>query len=431
MSSIASIVNHLLGQRNVDHVLQLCLQFLREKYQINIQESQLRSILIKCMNELLDLYKDNQQQLPSVDEFNKQTIVRAKQQIMIHVREISSTPSHPPPPEPKPIVVPQSLQPPPPPVPPSPIMEEQDQSEDSETFLKKLQTLELQRNASVVPNTTPPPVREPLFQTKSQGTVAGPPASSGTTVLYLPSPQTALSIPSSKPFVVHSGDRLWNYFHDRSILSWEGPLPSQDTYMKCTSLLISPQTYIVSPIIRVCIEGPGGHTCETICTFSQKGRKWDCWAPASETIGTLRTVPCPWTIRLYDVTGRLLDLGKDGYSIKEATHLLNGNTKWVLHESIPMLMRGMTILCQGKDGSIRRHTALHVHENSIEVEGKHLDVNDCVCAVEDLQVTIIFEIIKNETIQPVNTNGNTAVPSRTVGNGTPRGTIGTSSKSGK
>jgi hypothetical protein len=387
------------------------------------------------MSDMVELYKQNPP-FPSVDEFNKRTIVRAKEQILLLLRDITMPP---PPPRPTPPMqsssvpersLPQrSPMPNPPPVPPSPIMEEQDTSEDADHFLKKLQNLELQRNATMVPSANPRPQEESVVLTPKP---SQPPPPSGTTVLYLPTPTDA-AMRTSKPFVIHSGDRMWSYFHDRSILSWEGPLPASDTFMNCTSLLISPSAHITSPIVRVEIEGPGGHTSETICTFMRKGRKWDMWQPASSTIATMRTIPTPWTIRLFDVTGRLLDLGKDGYTIREATALINKNTKWVFHEPIAMLTRGMVLLCRHMDGTVRRHTALHVHENSVEVEGRHTEVVGCLCAVDDLQVTLVFEVIKNET-PPASVSaahGNSSVPAGTIGGGTVRGAIETPSKSGK
>lgn len=412
-----------LAPRNLDHIFNICYPFLRDKYNVELPDAQLRSILKQCMEELMEYYHENPP-APAIDELNKRTIIKAKDHILILMRELNM-PRPPPPPAPSVNVSALSQ---PPPVPPSPIMEDQDHSEDTEIFLKKLQNLELQRTATVV---TPP--SEPLLKPTAPPT---PPPSTGTTVLYLPSSSAPIAPRISKPFVIYSGDRMWNYFHERAIMSWEGPLPVSDSmYMRCTSLLISQAQYIVSPIIKVRIEGPGNHMAETICTFAKKGRKWDIWEPASESIGNLRVVPSPWTIRLYDMTDRLLDLGKDGYAIQEAVKLLNGNTKWTFVEMVPMLTRGMTLLCRGGDGTIKKHTALHVHENAVEVEGAHTDAVGCVCAIEDLQITIIMEIIKNEsgsgTSSSVDNHGNTPVPARLTGSGVARGTISTPKKSGK
>lgn len=442
--------SHLLSQRNRDHVFHICFQFLKDKYKIELPEKQLHSILSQCMSEMIDYYT-NSPPFPSVDEFNKRTIVRAKEKILLLMRDITMPP---PPPRPKPRVIEkeaprandhmvgahQTFDTTVDPEPPKNSIDDDD-AQQEESFLKKLQNLEMQRNASVVPSTNVESNKAGVGGVASGAGAsvltpkpAAPPPPSGTTVLYLPTSSDP-TVRTSKSFVVHSGDRMWSYFHDRSILSWEGPLPVAETYMHCTSLLISPATHIVSPIIRVAIEGPGGHESETICTFMRKGRKWDMWEPASGTLGTMRTVPTPWTIRLFDVTGRLLDLGKDGYTIQEAHALLNKNTKWVFHESIPMLTRGMTLLCRHSDGTVRRHTALHVHESAVEVEGKHTDVVGCVCAIDDLQVTLVFEIIKNEsgatTPALAAAHGNTTVPVATLGGGTVRNSIEAPRKGGK
>lgn len=428
MSSVPE--SHLVSQRNRDHVFSICYQFLKDKYQIELPEKQVRSILSQCMTEMIDIYSNNPP-FPSVDEFNKRTIVRAKEKILLLMRDLTMPPPPPPPKRTPPQPSMMEREPAAQSLPPQSATLNDDPPEEEESFLKKLQNLELQRNASIVPDTSS---NKQIAATPTllSPKPAAPPPPSGTTVLYLPTP-TDGPVRTSKSFVVHSGERMWNYFHERAVLSWEGPLPISDTYMHCTSLLISPATHIVSPIIRVAIEGPGGHECETICTFTRKGRKWDIWEPASSTLGTMRTIPTPWTIRLFDVTGRLLDLGKDGYTIQEAVALLNQNTKWVFHESIPMLSRGMTLLCRHADGTIRRHTALHVHESCVEVEGKHTDVVGCVCAVDDLQVTLVFEIIKNETgtRDHSGTHGNPPVPIATVGGGTLRSAIEPPAKSGK
>lgn len=425
----------LLGQRNREHVFQICFQFLKDKYHLNLPEGQVRMILSQCMTDMVEMYKQNPP-FPPVDEFNKRTIVRAKEQIMLLLREITMPP---PPPRPTAASTPAKTQapassPPPPPSMPIPQDIEDDVIEESgeDNFLKKLQHLELQRNASIVSAASQPrpaeAVGDSMVLTQKP---AAPPPPSGTTVLYLPTP-TDGGVRTGKSFVIYSGDRLWSYFHERSVLSWEGPTPGSESYMHCTSLLVSRSAQIISPVIRVNIEGPGGHAAETLCTFAHKGHKWDVWQPASSTIGTLRAVPTPWTIRLYDITGRLLDLGKDGYTIREVTTLINQNTKWVFHESIPMLTRGMTLLCRHSDGTIRRHTALHVHDSAVEVEGRHVDVEGCVCAVEELQVTLIFEMIKNETAPPVvGGHGNPAVSVSTLGGGAVRGAIEASAKGGK
>lgn len=416
-----------LSSRNIDHIFQICSLFLKDKYKIELPEQQLRSVLVKCMEELINYYQENPP-TPSMEEMNKRTIIKAKDRIFILARDMNM-PRHPPPPSHVTVSqVTPAPAPAPPPVPPSPIMEEQDHSEDTEVFIKKLQNLELQRTASV---TVSPASQEPLL--KQVVPTAPPPSSNGTTVLYIPS--SAPSGPRmSKPFVVYSGDRMWSYFHERSVMSWEGPTPVADaTYMKCTNILLSQALHIITPIIKIRIEGPGNHSVETLCTFSKKGRKWDIWEPASETIGTLRVVPCPWTIRLYDVGNRLLDLGKDGYTIQEAVILINGNTKWTFGEEIPMLTRGMTLLCKCNDGTIKKHSALHVHETSVEVEGAHTGVVGYLCAVEDLQITIIMEMIKNETLthNSPNEHGNTTIPPRVTGGGTSRGAIDPATKGGK
>jgi hypothetical protein len=430
----------LLSQRNQEHVFRICFQFLKDKYHLDLPEGQVRMILSQCMNDMVEMYKQNPP-FPPVDEFNKRTIVRAKEQIMLLLREITMPPP-PPRPTPPPAAPPkmQTVPPSHPMSPPAlPVREDNvgdDAIEESgeDTFLKKLQNLELQRNASIVTAASQPRPVEPAGDAMVLAPKpVAPPPPSGTTVLYLPTP-TDGGVRMGKSFVVHSGNRLWSYFHERALLSWEGPMPGSESYMHCTSLLISRSAQIISPIIRIAIEGPGGHNAETLCTFAQKGHKWDVWQPASSTIGTMRTVPTPWTIRLYDITNRLLDLGKDGYTIREATALINQNTKWVFHESIPMLTRGMTLLCRHADGTVRRHTALHVHDASVEVEGRHTEVEGCVCAVEDLQVTLVFEMIKNETAPPVVggvAHGNPPVSVSTVGSGVVRGAIETPAKGGK
>jgi hypothetical protein len=359
--------------KNVQHIFELCRRFLVDKYQVDVPEKQLRTILQDVMQELQD-YFDNHPPMPPVDELNKRTIIRAKEKILLLMRDLTMPPS-----------------PPPPPAASLPKSPEEDDTQDpkDEEFFNKLQQLELQRSASIAtPAPTPP--KEPLLVPSAPL----PPPPSGPTVLYVP---TTAPLRSSQTVLIAGIDRDWQYFHDRASMVWSGPLPiSESSQLSLSALWLPSGVDQHTPYVLLEIEGAGGHLLEVVCSRAQKGDTWDMWRPISDSSALLKSVACPWNLRVKDAFRELLPLGSDGMVIEEVERLASGNTQWTLSHTTHV-QKGTCLVVQDNKGKRTRFTVLQVYAKRIEVAGDATRLQGSLCAVWNQQWSLVLENVKIES----------------------------------
>lgn len=461
----SSSAKTFLSNTNKEHVLALCNQYLKNAHSIEVPLDRLFLILKSVMQDLKAYYDENPP-FPSLEDMNKRTIVKTKERIMLFMREAAvagrkaptdgrgdarepqkmmvrkakssnenvATNSLPPPPSiPRPVpasndaLVPGAL---------FPIAEEtveavetaeteevfavdavigmeedtNTRGNDKDIFMRRLQELELQRNASLASKmeqsaTTAP--SQPVFLQSTQPAASS--LTAGPTVLYVP---TVQSQKATNTLQICGLDREWYYFHDRSVLVWSDSTVQQNAsrmYLSC--VLLPSFVRNRTPLVQVCIESVGNHQqlLHCVCRDSGGGSGsggWDIWKPPTESAGALLPLACPWTIHIRDVMGQPLAIGHDGITITEAQRLTNGHTKWTLQrhpeDSVGSLLgsgitKGHHIICRQADGTQTKHEILQVYENEVSVLGDQLQCKGCICAVWELQATILIETEKLTT----------------------------------
>lgn len=493
------IPNHLFfSVKNKNYIFNLCDQYLYERFSINIEQDELKKILVSTMLSTFEYFSDNPP-IPPIDELNKRTVIRVKDQVLLFLREksllkhtIQTQNNNNIPPiqlqqdrnrlksenehnidpnidrnirnnididrndrydknERNSFINQMSMS-----MPamnmnenginsinnagefnnnqgefeplPNPEMEDyeeeyknrQNEFSSDDIFMKKLQELELQRNASLL-TPSPQPIVDPVNpQNKSsnpntiststansinQGSQINPNAP---TVLYVP---TIAPIRSSKSILIHSVDRMWDYFHDRSSFGWAGPLPdlTNGNELEFGAILLPSCVATETPIVEVKIEGVGNNIQSIFCVLSNNSNNqinangtvssgWHIWKPITEGLSILKSLPCPWNIHLLDSLGEPLLLGKDAIEILEIDYALTkGNTRLVLAYS-SLIIKGSILMWKDDESKLKRakvlNSALSNGQNILEIEGDHVSKlnKNILCGLWNMQSTIILEI---------------------------------------
>jgi len=388
---------YFFGEKNKDHILRLCDQYLQERFSVHAPQHRLKSVLEASMQSIYQYYQDKPP-FPSMDELNKKAIVRTKEQILLLVREAQATTQ-----ASAQATAQSSPQPTGQPSGPSssqlsaqPPKQNDDKLENGETekdFMKRLQELELQRNASVVNVSTPAP--DPIVPPKARADTVAPP--NLPTVLYVP---TVSPPKTTRTILIHSIDRMWDYFHDRFHFGWSGPFPEMDSgeSLQFSSILLPAKVAKETPVVEVHIEGVGGHHQRIFCTCVGAGEElgWHVWRPTSSTVATLKPIACPWTIKLYDVIGDALELGKDGFQVSDADLMMQTKNTRVTLSSSASDWKGNTLMWRN-NGKIYRAKILNAYDATIEIRGDHLEhlKTGDICGLWNMQSTVVLEIVGN------------------------------------
>lgn len=391
---------------NVQYLFQLCKEFLQDKFQLKVSEPQLQSMLQSSMQELI-LYFRNHPPMPSLDELNKRAIIRVKDKALQGVSppQRPTKPSRPrssKPPveeEEEPIASPSPAltDPLPPPVMESKRPTDPNVAEDGDDFVKRLQQLELQRSANLVVAENPSSkALQPPAPPVLQAPAAAPAPPSAPTVLYVPTVQSPSKM--SRTIVVSSLDRMWDYFHDRHTFPWNGPTPDSST-IAVARLLLPSRVSRQTPLVEVRVTGAGGQTIDIHCTCVAQGPVWDTWQPVA-THATLRNIACPWNIQLRDISQQPLELGKDGIQVRGAELLPRGTTKLQLSDQ-EGIHKDTLLVCKAPGGEVTRHHVLQVSDLGVEIAGARVSSfhEDVLCAVWNMQSTVVLEVTKNEAGQ--------------------------------
>ena len=397
----------VVAPQNFQHLLDFCATFLVDKYNISIAVPQLKAILQSSIGELMQFYRDHPP-FPVLDEFNKRTIIKVKDKVLLMHREsvgssrrTTKKASTPPPKnveEAYPTASdPQSSQVQQAPLQdmlPPPSMDSPE--EDADEFAKKLQQLELQRSASIVPaakdqqqeSTTPSP---PFLQAPAPT----PPPPSTPTVLFVPTVTQQPRI--VKSLMIHGADRMWDYFHERNAFVWAGPTPESST-LSVASLQLPSSIADWTPVVELHIAGAGGQTMDIHCVCKTRtGCAWDVWVPCSTDVATLRTIACPWNIQVRDALHQPIPIGSDGFIIESVDVLMHGNSTRIKLSSTAHVRKGSILMVKRKNGDLTRHRVIQVSDHGVEIEGEHTDLIGSIAGLWDMQCGVLLEVTKNET----------------------------------
>lgn len=274
---------------------------------------------------------------------------------------------------------------------------EKDNDTDN-TFLKKLEDLEITRNNlnTNVPAPSPVPIiSNTPSQPINQQVIAAP------TVIYVP---TKVKLSDLKQIVINSYDRDWCYSTNRSIFVYSGPIPSgENIKLGFAGIFLPKNVATLTPIIIIEIEGAGGQKQNILCTLSFQGVIWDMWnilrTPDSKD-ANLKNISCPWTIKLYDIYNELLNLGNDSQIITNVEILMNKNASIELNNNSDIDNNNIITIKKGnkdygKFKIINKNNERYQIE-SIENNKNYSELQDGLICNMTKQVIMIIEIKKNE-----------------------------------
>jgi hypothetical protein len=265
------------------------------------------------------------------------------------------------------------------------------EEKNEDDFFKKLQTLELQRGTQI---NLQQPANDPLPSSASQQRVQPAPPQSTNTIIYMSNSTTA-DARHTKPIVLCGASRMWVHIVDRNIISFNGPLP--DTMNIHLSRLMLPKRVSQNtPCINVRIKSATDKNMEVLCHLDKEGPIWDIWKPISSALSLIKTFACPWTITLYDLFNKPLEMGKDGNIISSVTRLMNGNTKITIDPETDAKSYAQLLL-QTQDGIEEHINSLHIMGNTIEIPGDytHIKVNESYICNLQAQAYIVLEMEKD------------------------------------
>ena len=417
---------HPLSSENINNIVQLCSQFIRNRYNVSLEDNTLHQILTNIHTKNLQYYRNNPP-LPSLEELNKRAISEVRdfiieqqkqKQYAQNQQKIEQTtynfqpPSHP------------QIQP----IPSSPLQSSNSQLEgyqnidlqqsylneemnssnklnestelsireekDEDNFFKKLQTLELQRGSQI--NIKEPTI-DPIPPGTQQKIQAAPPQSTNT-IIYMSNPSVSADVRNIKPIVLSGASRMWVHVTDRNLLIFNGPLPDS-VHIRLSKILLPKKVSKITPCINIHIKSAIDKSIDILCCIDKEGPIWDIWKPVSNILSLIKTFSCPWTITLNDLFNKPLEMGKDGNRISSVTRLMNGNTKITVEPECDIISFGQ-LLIRNQDGIETHVNTLHVIQNTIELQGDHseLKINESYICNLQAQPYIVFEMEKQETI---------------------------------
>lgn len=451
---------HPLSADNINIISKLCGNFIRERYNVSLEDSTLKQILTNIHKKNLQ-YFNAHPPIPSLDELNKRAIsevrdfiIQQKQQPQPHAQfqqppqQFLQQPS-------QQFLQPQQFQQPlqqslqkplqtqqlpqhhdvnmplydinnfqPPPAPQlqqklqtnTPLnneiisantestLEPVDFNETSETsirdeknedsFFKKLQTLELQRGQQI---NLKEPQNDPFPSANQQKIQAAPPQSTNTIIYMSNNSSLTSDYRNIKPVVLCGSSRMWVHIVDRNLLIFNGPLPDS-VHMRLCKIMLPKRVAKNTPCVNVRIQSATDKVIEILCHLDKEGTTWDIWKPISNILSLIKTFACPWTITLYDLFNKPLEMGKDGNKITSVTRLINGNTKITVEPDNFDITSYAQILIQTNDNKEEHINILHVSQNTIELPGDytHLKESDTYICNLQAQVYLIFEMEKQE-----------------------------------
>ena len=277
-----------------------------------------------------------------------------------------------------------------------------DNIDEENTFLKKLEELEITRNTLNTTTPAPSPIPSQNIQPSApQQQSITPQIIAAPTVIYVP---TKAKLSDLKQIIINSYDRDWDYSANRSIFVWAGPIPSGESIKLGFSGIFLPKIVATNnAIIIIEIEGAGGQKQTVLCSLSLQGVLWDTWniirTPDSKNCD-LKHMACPWTIKLYDIYNELLNLGSDSQIINNVDVLMNSNAVVEFNSETDLENNNIFIIKKGNInyGKYKIVNKLD-HRYQIQSINNNKNYNELqggiICNLNK-QIIMVIEIKKNE-----------------------------------
>jgi hypothetical protein len=145
---------------------------------------------------------------------------------------------------------------------------------------------------------------------------------------------------------IQSYQRNWIQYPQRNGFLWNGNIPqgADLTQSRVVSVLL-PMAWmktVQTPFVVLQLEGIGSPPIQLFCSYSgacsDSNGRWGMYVPMSQELSRMRTMACPWTVKLLTATGKMVPMGYDGQTIhwNANTNLLttpskihNGDECWI------------------------------------------------------------------------------------------------------
>lgn len=288
MSGAAAVLARFQSAANIERMARALTSYFTDRMNVALDKALGPNVVYETVAEATRM------QLPpaaDVDTLNKYVGVRLRERFLGMLKEAQQA---------------QAAQPPAPQVPPQapPPAQSTDVNADVDDFYYRLQDVEVARQRiSDIPVT-------PAAQATPDVVEAAPAIPAAVSTVFMPTPPKR-----GQALCIRSFARPWQTGPSpRAVLPWEGPLPPfiDATGLRLVACQLPSFVADLTPYVRLAIDGVGGATTECVLLPTHDGGRWKRWAPAAESLSYLVPVPCPWTIRLFDAAGQLLDMGFDG-----------------------------------------------------------------------------------------------------------------------
>ena len=136
--------------------------------------------------------------------------------------------------------------------------------------------------------------------------------------VFLPQPPQ-----KGQEVLINSWQRNWIQCPSRNGFAWNGPIPTgvDLSHSRVLRVFLPRRVCDVlkSPYIVLHLEGAGGQVSQSILVpelggagAGADGGGWGAFVPAANDLGYLKTLACPWTVKVWTADGRMVNLGRDG-----------------------------------------------------------------------------------------------------------------------
>jgi len=454
MQQIQSI--HPLSPENIRTIVELCGNYIRERYETNLSEETLYKVLTNIHKKNLEYFRANPP-IPPLDDLNKRAIAEVRDFVIEQKRKALPQQQQQqqlselfqgrqPPPQPpasesgRSTSVQQNqqqmkqlqqvqyqerediyMQPPmnsPQQQPSHPQQLQQPQSYDSQFALVDNQSPQISQIQIPTLESIQDEKNEDDFFTKLQnlemqrGTQINlqqppvnspivsstantvlPPTHPTNTIIYMSNTPNA-DVRNTKPVVLCSANRMWVHIVDRNLMVFGGPLPDSMN-IRLSRLMLPKRVAHNTPCVNVHIKSATDKTMEVMCQLDKEGPVWDIWKPISVSLSLIKTFACPWTLTLHDIFNRPLEMGQDANRITSVVKLMNGNTKITIDPETDVRPFGQIIL--HNDGVDTYLNTVHVIQpHTIELPGdqSHIKINESYICNLQAQAYIVLEMEK-------------------------------------
>jgi hypothetical protein len=314
-----------LSAENAEQIMGLFLRYMRERRGI----SQLPPMSEECRQVMVAVAQEVRSGAlqGDLETLNRQVIGRliplCLQKIMPEPaalpasQALHASPPLPPSPPPQALQASQAL--PHSPLPePMELTPEKSALEKDQQFLEELKRLEMSRRLPLIGNdgsapaaSAPPASAMDLLLPK----VAPAQIPSHIATVFMPAPAKR-----GQELLIQSHQRNWVQYPHRNGFSWGGPVPpGGELRIEKVFLPEYDASRLHSPYLVLHLEGAGGQTAQVYLYASQgniQGTGWRIYEPMASTLGYIKTLACPWKVRLLLASGKPVEMGTDGESVE-------------------------------------------------------------------------------------------------------------------